>query len=739
MRKTLLSLCLALFAATMVAAPAKRGIYRTLRLADGTEVKAQLCGDEHMRFFRADEGTCYVSNGDGTYAVADMDGLRSNAQKRREPLAKRMGQRLEQRIGKRMAAIRNANATVTTPTYPELTDGFYGKKRGIIILAQFPDQKFATNHTQAFYEKLANKENYTEGNFLGSVHDYFNDQSNGQFDLTFDVVGPVTLSKNSTYYGQNDSESDEDMYAGEMVAEACKAVKDKVDWSQYDWDGDGEADQVFVLYAGYGEADYGSENTVWPHMYWLSESDYGKKLDMNGTTIDTYACSNELTLGSDGQPTDDGIGTFCHEFSHCMGFPDLYDTSYKGGYGMGSYWDLMHGGNTNGSSYCPSGYTGLEKWIAGWATPVLLTKDTEVSGWKACSEGGQPYIFYNDANSNEFYIIDNRQQTGWDAALPGKGLLVTHIDYNKSAWQQNTLNNTKSHQRWSIIAADNSYFQAEYADELEKEWKDAGNDAYPYKSNNSLSQSSTPKNTVFNKNTDGTYFMNKALTDITQNSDGTMSFKFKIEESSAQPDTPDTPVRPGDAVFYESFNNCNGKGGNDGYWSGSLTNTVLSSKVTDNAGWKDLHDKCYVANKCARFGNKSTAGYAITPSFTITGDAQLTFKAGAWKAEGGNIEIYCNDELILTKNITDEQWTTVVADFTGPGNCTLSFRGKNKRFFLDEVTVKSVTISGISSVEESSARKADGRIFTIDGRFIGTDKEALPKGLYIMNGKKFVK
>ena len=171
MRKLLLSLCLTLFAATIMAVPAKRGIYRTLRLANGTEVRAQLCGDEHIHFFRADDGTCYVADGNGTYTLADMSKLSANAEKRRAPLAARRGKAFAKRMSKRMGAVKKASAA-TTPTFPELSDGFYGKKKGLIILAQFPDQPFAGGHTQAFYNKLANQENYTEGKFVGSVHDF---------------------------------------------------------------------------------------------------------------------------------------------------------------------------------------------------------------------------------------------------------------------------------------------------------------------------------------------------------------------------------------------------------------------------------------------------------------------------------------------------------------------------------------------------------------------------------------
>ena len=723
MRKILFSLCLTLLATSLWAVPAKRGIYRTLRLTDGTEVRAQLMGDEHMHFYRADDGTCYAANGDGTFSVTDLSRQRANMERRRAPLNRRLGQQFSRRMKAAMSRTQKALSN------PGLSDGFYGQKKGLIILVQFSDLKFTADDNLEFYKKLANQENYTEGDFRGSVHDYFTAQSNGQFDLTFDVVGPVTMPKGYAYYGQNGYNGD-DLHVGEMVAEACQAIKDQVDWSQYDWDGDGEADQVFCLYAGHGEADYGEgeggDDYIWPHMYYLSEGDYGRRLNMNGTYVDTYACSNELSY----YDTPDGIGTICHEFSHCLGFPDVYDTTYQGGYGMGYYWDLMDGGNQNGDSYCPAGYSGYEKWVAGWITPTELTENTQITDWKSCDKYGETYIIYNDGNRNEFYIIDNRQKSGWDAELPGNGLLVTHIDYDKNAWGQNTLNDVKSHQRWSIIAADNSYGTFKNSTSYNQFMKNLAGDTYPYNTTNSLSRTSTPRNSVFNANTDGSKYMNKAITDITQNGDGTMSFNFKLEQTQTEPSE-----KPEGAVFYESFDQCNGDGGNDGIWSGITTITTLTA---DNDGWSDANNKAYGANACARFGTSDTWANVTSPSFTLTGDATLTFKAGAWKKNGGTLSIYYNDKLIATKTFSAEQWYDISVDFTATGTGSLRFTGI-KRLFLDEVAVSPAVSAGISSVSTSDSANADRRIFTIDGRYAGTDKDALPKGIYIVGGKKFAK
>lgn len=209
-----------------------------------------------------------------------------------------------------------------------------GTKKGLVILVQFSDKSFTNpanvltlgsgeKTIKALYTDMLNKEGYTDKKTgaIGSVHDYFKDQSNGKFDLSFDVVGPITLSHSYSYYGEH-TDNDNDANAPQMIIDACKAVKDSVDFSRYDWDGDGEVEQVYVVYAGEGEATGGDANTVWPHKYNLSA--VGKSLSYNGVKIDTYACSNEVIRAEVNGKTRTyymGIGTICHEFSHCLGLP----------------------------------------------------------------------------------------------------------------------------------------------------------------------------------------------------------------------------------------------------------------------------------------------------------------------------------------------------------------------------------------------------------------------------------
>lgn len=419
--KRLFTLWVVLFVVlSAMAVPAKPGVWRTISLSDGTQVKVQLVGDEFMHYYQSADGTRYLYDAaSATYQVYSDTHFSAS---RRKAVARRT------KVNNRRAVRRKADAASI----------FQGTKKGLIILAQFTDSKFQSDHNLSLYKKVINGENYTDNGFTGSVKDYFKAQSAGQFELDFDVVGICQLKNQCSYYGGNDANGN-DLRAGEMVAEACQwAATQGVDFSKYDWDGDGEVDQVFVLYAGKGEANGGAKSTVWPHMFYLSASDYGKSLSFNGVTVDTYACSAELN----GYGKIDGIGTFCHEFSHCMGFPDLYDTGYSGWFGMGDY-DLMCSGSYNGDSKCPAGYSAYEKHECGWLTYKDVTnieKDRNVTGLKAISEGGSAYVVKNKAHEDEYYIIENRQNTGWDAYLPSEGVMITHVDYDANIWLYNTPN-----------------------------------------------------------------------------------------------------------------------------------------------------------------------------------------------------------------------------------------------------------------------------------------------------------
>lgn len=670
-------LCLVL---SVWAVPAKRGVWCSLSLVDGTEVKAQLVGDEFLHYYVSEDGTKYVQDeSTGLYRKMTDE---VTAQRR-------AAVRRAQAQGRQKRMLRKAQAS----------NVFQGTKKGLIILVQFTDSKFKSGHDLALYERIANDENYSGNNFRGSIKDYFKAQSHGLFELDFDVAGICQLQHTYAYYGKNSN--DNDVRAGQMVAEACLwAHEHGTDFSKYDWDGDGEVDQVFVLYAGHGEASYDKDpDTIWPHMHYLSASDYGKSLSLDGVTVDTYACSCELN----GDGNLDGIGTFCHEFSHCMGFPDLYDTSYAGWFGMGDF-DLMCSGSYNGDSKCPAGYSAYEKAECGWLTLKDMTnieQETSIVGVQPMSADGDAYIIKNKGHEDEYYILENRQKTGWDSYLPASGLMITHVDYDADIWDWNMPNtsgkyedangNTKTndHQRLTIFRAGKS--TDEYGD---------ASDLYPYGSNNSLTKTSSPASTLYNTNSDGSKYMHVAITDIAIAADGTASFTLSKEEHQGG----DVPVTPsGSTMLYESFDKCTGTGGNDSIWGGRSIGA--GTPTYDNKGWTSTQGKVYASSACVRVGTSSVNGDITTPSFTVNGKAVLSFKAGAWNTsgDGTTLNLSVSNGTISPSSVTMKkgEWTDYNVTITANGNVKTTFKASKLRFFLDEVKVTDASTSGIRGIEGS--------------------------------------
>lgn len=292
---------------------------------------------------------------------------------------------------------------------------------------------------------MLNEERYSDLGAWGSVRDWFISNSNGGFSPQFDVVGPIRLSQPRAYYGAN--KGSDDIRPEMMVIEACGLVDDEVDFSQYDEDGDGLIDNIFVFYAGYGEnlgAGVPSE-CVWPHSWDIMEAT-SVPYYFDGKRLNHYACTNEIDLTN----TMDGIGTFIHEFSHVMGLPDLYATNYSYAFTPGK-WSVMDEGPYNNNSRTPPYYSAFERLSLGWLDPVKIDRPANIK---------LPEIAENRAfwipteNENEYYLLENRQQTGWDTFLPYHGMLVWHIDYNENIWRYNTVNDRKDHQYVDIIEAD---------------------------------------------------------------------------------------------------------------------------------------------------------------------------------------------------------------------------------------------------------------------------------------------
>ena len=539
--KIVFTILATLCCATMLAIPAKRGQWKTITLSDGRQVRVELRGDERAHWWEDSLHQRYVLCG-----MRNVEcGMRNDTETREETRGMwnvECGVRNDTEIwemvedsdwSKRYSTRRYSHSTfhiphstkfvppsskITSNTLPSTSN-----KRGLIILVEFQNKQFREENDRVMFDRIANEKGFSERGFKGCVSDYFRDQSNGMLDLTFDVIGPVTINNDFEYYGKNVGPDNYDAHPDEMIMEACLLVDDEVNFAEYDWNGDGYVEQVVVIYAGQGEANGGGNNTIWPHEWSLTEADYGKPLSLDKVRIDTYACSPELST----RTRIDGIGTLCHEFSHCLGLPDMYDEDRKN-YGMGN-WDLMDQGSYNGNGFCPAGYTAYEKMYCGWQQPIVLTTDTVVNDMKPISDGGDTYIIYNDAHPNEFYMLENRQRISWDKNLTGTGLLITHIDYDPDVWYWNTVNSFSTYydKYYNEFVNDHERCTIFHADEDQSSTiSGIIGDAYPFLFNDSLTVNSRPATTLHNRNSAGEKYMQVAIKNIKKNEDKTMSFQF---------------------------------------------------------------------------------------------------------------------------------------------------------------------------------------------------------------------
>ena len=400
----------------------------------------------------------------------------------------------------------------------------------------------------------------------------------------------------------------------------------------------------------------------------------------------------------------------CHEFTHCLGLPDFYDTRTNGtNFGMDS-WSLMDYGCYNNNGYTPCNYTGYERMFCGWVEPIELTEDMQVTGMKSLEDYGDVYIVYNPGHHDEYYILQNVQKKGWDLYAESKGLMIMHVDYDKDIWQQDVVNNTTSRQRCTIFPADNSL--SSYS---------TYGDLFPYNSNNSFGNNTSPAAKLYNANTDGTKLMNIEITGITQKSNGTIEFNFvNNNEGSVGPQ-----------------HECKGTGGNDDRWSGTIAS---SGFLPDNEGWEVT--QAYGGNKCARFGTGKKTGIATTPEFEVNGSVTMTFKVAPWGTEGGAIQLTTsNSGITLSQEafeLENETWNECTVTLTGNGYTTITFMASEKRFFLDDINAEQDAPTAISII--TPQRSAESRrIYSIDGRYLGTDFDRLEHGIYIVGGKKVIK
>ncbi len=454
-------LAMLLIAVSAMAIPAHRGSV-TVTQPDGTQLTIQLVGDEFYHFNVTDDGYTVVKNDQGVYEYAQREGqvLKASGVKAHnegernatekaflDGITKYMTDREAHATGEAQRARRDA---------PSTNKFNYSGFRGLIILINFTDVKFTMSDPQAFYNDMVNTVGFTgytddNGSWVsctGSMRDYYRENSNGEFDPTFDVVGPIEVNYKSTDCKATSN-------AQTIFKAALSAANPTVNFSNYDADGDGYVDMVFFQCAGLSSSFAGNDdNLLWPH----KSNIYGNVV-YDGKRISLYASSTEIYGWSDtpSSLTVEGVGTMCHEFTHVMGFPDLYDTDYESSGGQShnpAEWDIMAGGGSYNYGRTPVGYTIFERYSLGFAKPTVITEPGTYTLNSVMSNEG--YILYSPV-SREYWIMDNRQKTRWDYYLPGHGMVVCRVDStNTTVWRNNTINANPDHNYYVMLRAGNT-------------------------------------------------------------------------------------------------------------------------------------------------------------------------------------------------------------------------------------------------------------------------------------------
>lgn len=498
--------------------------------ADGTTLTVILKGDEFHHYYETEDGFLITKGKDGIFNYAQFSPdnriidtrVKANNLIYRSIREKSFTATLNRNISfesqnKQMRAEKAIpeKQSVRKKAYPR-----EGSPRSLVILVNFANLSFVTPNPQQAFDALLNENGYRANGGTGSARDYFIDNSMGKFSPQFDVVGPYTLPRNYEFYGRNGADGFDENPV-QMVIDACAAAKNNgIDFTTYDTDNDGIVDNIFVYYAGHNEAEHAGANTVWPHRWGiypksLYPNDWNYDGDINNITFDgkrieDYACTSELR-GRTGTNMA-GIGTFTHEFGHVLGLADMYPTDGNKHHTL-SKWSIMDDGVYLNEGRTPPGYNAFERFQLGFLTPTLLNSSKNILLYPLITTNQAILVSPNNShnlqgenpNPKEYFLLENRQKIGWDAFLPGEGMLIYRINYNQNDWDNNVPNNNPKKLGVEILPADGKNTSTTLA-----------GDPFPGTSNK----------TSFKFVTRDSVTLAQPITEIAESNDGIISFYY---------------------------------------------------------------------------------------------------------------------------------------------------------------------------------------------------------------------
>lgn len=738
------------WAVSLFAVPANRKPF-VVKQSDGTMLSVVLKGDEAMHFHTTLDGKYVVKDlkGDFCYATFSNDGLFVSTGQLAHDAGNRSKAENEFLTTIDYVAMNNAVSEThmlraaqyrtphTTRSAAETRTITTGEVLVPVLLVEYQDVKFS--FTKEKIENILNKENYKYKCTVlstisyGSARDYFIAQSDGLFTPKFVVTDIITLPQKMSYYGGNNSAGN-DKEPQAMIRTGIEKADATMDFSQFDNDKDGEVEFLYCIYAGYSEANGADSNTIWPHKWSLSSK--GGKKQVDGVYCNVYACSSELNLTDAHEEKYGkwlaGIGTICHEFSHCLGLSDVYDVSYESdNWGMDE-WDLMASGNYNAYGYIPVGYNSYQKEVCGWKKLEVLEEKGQYS-MKPQTQGGIGYKIVNDANPNEYFILENRKREGWDQTLTADGMMIIHVDYDKQAWSSNNINTVSGHPRFQIIPADNELFP--YSNQnSSKFYESLAGDLWPGKNNNTeFTDVSLPAAKVY---TGG--YLGKPVTNI-KYENYIASFNFNFTDIEAPVALPATEITDNSFVAnwsevkgasgyivelynYESVSDGNGDVEvlvNEDFMNCSKAATAIKEDIDSYMsapGW--YGNNIYSETGMLCIGSLKSAGTLLTPRMNAVGKIALSFRVAKYNSNANNIklivEIVSTSGAIIAKHIASSDGTVEFdADVAGEFQIRFStdHEADNKRVLIDDISVVA-TMSYKKSLLESVETETPAYEFT---------------------------
>ncbi len=460
--KQIISMAVCLLCALRMAAVPADPTPVTVTQPDGSQLTISLHGDEFYHFTTTADGYTVVRSQAGGYTYAALDGsgrIVPSAIAAHNPGQRTAAERTM--LGKTGKFLQSTAAVADSRARRARAQGGsrikpidYNAFRGLVVLVNFKGKKFMRSDAADFYNKMLNQPNYKGyvnedgsenpyGKYTGSVRDYYYDNSMGKFSPHFDVVGPVEVDYDSTDMHSSGAE------ARSILAEAVGKLGSTVNLADYDTDGDGVVDMVYFIVAGHGANVSGNDaNLLWPHKWQFVNQ------RQRGVWLGLYACSTEMQ-GSQTTAILDGIGTICHEFSHVLGLPDLYDTNYEveGQSNDPGPWDVMASGSYLNRSRTPCGYSAWERYTLGFMNPKRIDADQSYT-LNPLNTDNEAYILPT-LDSREFFMLENRQRHEWDAYLPWHGMIVARVDSTEE-WG-NRVNTDPSHNHYELLRAGGSH------------------------------------------------------------------------------------------------------------------------------------------------------------------------------------------------------------------------------------------------------------------------------------------